>query len=54
LAILGQKYLIGLKIHSQSNQKLLPIFVSKGQRVKQSKKEQKIKLLPLNVSIGQG
>jgi hypothetical protein len=29
--------LTGLKIHSRSKQKLLPLFVTKGQRVKQNK-----------------
>jgi hypothetical protein len=32
--------LTGLEIHSRSKQKLLPLFVTKGQRVKQNNKNQ--------------
>jgi hypothetical protein len=35
-----KNHLIGLEIHSQSKQKLLPLFVTKVQKVKQSNKNQ--------------
>jgi len=57
-----QKHLTGLEIHYRSIKKLLPLFVTKEQRVKQSNKKKKKKkkkkatqqLLPLTVLEGPG
>jgi len=38
-----QKHLTGLEIHYRSIKKLLPLFVTKEQRVKQSNKKKKKK-----------
>jgi hypothetical protein len=55
LAILGQKSLDRFKKYNPGpNQKILPIFVSKEQRVKQSMRKTTIKLLPLNISARKG
>jgi hypothetical protein len=42
----GQKSLDWLEIHSRSKSKLLPFFVTKGQRVKQSKEKNHVKITP--------
>jgi hypothetical protein len=42
------------KFNLGPNQKILPLFVLKGQRVKQCKKKKQYKLLLFNVTIGRG
>jgi hypothetical protein len=46
LAILGQKSLDRLKINPGLNKKLLPLFVTKGQRVKQSNEKNHTTITP--------
>jgi len=47
LAILGQKSLDRLKIQFRSKSKITPLFVTKGQRVKQSNEKNHTTITPL-------